>query len=69
VNQERYMTPTECATYFGVGRRTVYRYIENGNLPRTRIGAKLFVRLSEAERFFCKEPTDVAVKQGRAFAT
>ena len=37
------LTPLELQAFFGLGRATVYRLIEAGDLPARRIGRRLFV--------------------------
>ena len=37
------LTPREVQAFFGLGRATVYRLIEEGEIPVQRIGKRLFV--------------------------
>ena len=37
------MTPSEVRAFLGIGRATVYRLIEGGQIPVQRIGRRLFI--------------------------
>ena len=42
-NLPQMLTPREVQNFFGLGRATVYRLIEEGKIPVQRIGKRLFI--------------------------
>lgn len=48
---KRYYRVDEVAEYFGVSVRTVYRFIEEGELRRTKIRGCLRIPLEEINRY------------------
>jgi len=57
MNQDRWLSVDEIATYLGIQRETVYTWIANNNMPAHKVG-----RLWK----FRKEELDEWVKSGKA---
>jgi len=57
MNQDRWLSVDEIATYLGIQRETVYTWIANKNMPAHKVG-----RLWK----FRKEELDEWVKSGKA---
>ena len=38
-----YLSPAEFATYFSIGKTTVYCLLESGDLPSKRLGRRYFI--------------------------
>jgi excisionase family DNA binding protein len=63
MDREPYMTPTECARYYSIGRDTVYRYHRSRKLRFVRIGVRTFVDMESADQCFNKKPVAVEPKE------
>jgi excisionase family DNA binding protein len=48
------LSVNEVATYLGVTRRTVYRFVQDGNLRPVRVGERLRFRTEEVERYLAE---------------
>jgi len=51
-----FMTVSEVAEYLRVGKSTVWRWIDKGQLPAFRIGRSWRVRREDLERYVTPQP-------------
>jgi excisionase family DNA binding protein len=74
----RYGLPTavldvkEAAAYFGITARQVYRLVRSGELPHTRVGSSLRLRIADLDRYLATRTTQTwerVDKRGRPSKT
>ena len=56
--EERWVSAEEVAAHLGVGKATVYRWVESRGLPARRIGRLFRFRLSEIDAWVAGRPVD-----------
>lgn len=45
----RYLSPADCAAYLGVSEKTVYKMIQRGELPASRLAGRRLLRIDLAD--------------------
>ena len=52
ITQKEYISPTEAATLLGISRATLYRYLQNNQIPSLQLIGKTIIRRSDIDMLF-----------------
>lgn len=64
--EERWVDVEEVASHLGVGKDSIYRWIDTKGFPAHRVGRLLRFRLSEVDAWVKKDQEHASQQEGRS---